>query len=315
MYRLSVDVGGTKTVMALVDANGKLLTPFKQPTAKVVHEAPADALAQGIRAFCQERGVEWSSLEGIGIGVPGVMDRVTGVVASCPNLQILDGRPLAAELTERLGVPVLVDNDVNLIALGEHAQGRGQGVDDLACVYVGSGIGGGLILNGDLYGGTDGAAGEVGHMVVEPDGLPCTCGGLGCLEMYCSGKALALQAASLLGLPERESVSWSDAEQVITAARAGHPAATQAMYQIFRYLGIGLTNVVNLLNVRLVILGGGIVHAWPEGVAVAREVVRQRGRAVIRERLQIETALLGDTAGLVGAAVLVARALEGRAAN
>jgi len=315
MYRLGLDIGATKTMMAIMDNVGHSLWRTKLLSADVLQGGvtPADALAGNILGFCQQAGIDFSVIDGIGIGFPGIMDRASQAITSCPNLPILDGLCLGPDLAERLGVPVLVENDVNLIALGEHFKGRGKGIPDLACVFVGSGIGCGLILRGSLYSGADGAAGEFGHTVVEPEGHLCTCGNRGCLEMYCSGKALALQAHSIVSQAGNKSsgqaagspVRWVDAELVIRAARAGHPAALEAMRKAFHYLGLGIANLTNILNPRLVILGGGIVAGWPAGIDIVRETVQARARAVVRDRVVIDTPALGEEAGLVGAFVLV----------
>jgi glucokinase len=208
---------------------------------------------------------------------------------------------------------VIVENDVNLICLGEHKAGRGKGIDDVVCVYVGSGIGAGLILNGRLYAGVDGVAGELGHTVIEPEGRICTCGRRGCLEMYCSGKALALRAESILSrniyedsvLAGNRTVQWTDAELVITAGKAGHPAALEELRKAFHYLGLGIANLVSILNPELVILGGGIIENWLEGIDIVRATVRTHAHSVSRDRVTIDRPSLGEKAGFVGASVLV----------
>jgi len=322
MYRLALDIGATKTAIGLIDEAGTICHRTKVPSFAALQGTTAvgDSLAESICAFLSETQIELGSIEGAGVGFPGVMDSLSGKITSCPNLPILDGVPLGKELTRRLGLPVFVENDVNLIALGEHVAGRGSGIDDLAVIFVGSGIGCGLILDGKLYRGADGAAGEFGHTVIEPDGRECTCGGRGCLEMYCSGKALTLEAASILGqvgdegvvVAEQTTPSWTGAERVIKAAKSGHPAALQAMRRAFYYLGLGITNLVDILNPRLIILGGGIVVGWPEGVDVVRDTVQARARMEARDHLVIERPILGEEAGLIGAAALVrgARHLE-----
>ncbi len=319
MYRLGLDIGATKTVIGIIDERGTVGQCIKQASSRALQtaETPADSLALSIREFCQQTGIKLKDVEGVGIGFPGVMDRPSETIASCPNLQALDGLPLGRDLVQRLGVPVFLENDVNLIALGEHFKRRGKNAKVMACIFVGSGIGCGLVLDGQLYTGADGAAGEFGHTVIEPAGLPCTCGGQGCLDMYCSGKALAIQAASILGRSgdadgvdaDREAVSWSEAERVIKAAKEGHAAALEALHRAFRYLGLGVVNLANILNPRLIILGGGIVAGWPEGVDIVREVVRTRARTVIRDRLVIDRPVLGEEAALVGASILVENSL------
>ena len=311
MYTIAIDIGGTKTAIACFDRAHKIVYQDKFASAETLASGPTPSasLATAIRTFCVERQIDLSQIYGIGIGFPGVMDRVTQTIVSCPNLQILDNQHLGIDLTANLSLPVFVENDVNLIALGEAKAGQGQGVTDLACVFVGSGIGSGLILNGELYMGADGAAGELGHVPVEPDGLLCTCGGVGCLEMYCSGKALSLQAARILG--QDMSGTWADAQRLIEAARIGNITALAAIHRAFYYLGIGITTFVNILNVRLVILGGGIIDAWPEGIDIVRRFVQERARKEVRSRLRIEHASLGETAGLIGGSILVRRNLRG----
>lgn len=310
MYRVAIDIGGTKTRLALMDAGAAVLAERRLPSAEAMQGGAAAGLAAVIRALCDQGQVALAQVEGIGIGVPGVVERLDDVVALCSNLPELEGVPLGPQLQALLGVPVFVDNDVNLITLGEHMQGRGRGIDDLACVAVGSGIGLGLIVRGALYTGADGAAGELGHMVVVPDGRPCNCGQRGCLEMYCSGKALALQADYVrTGAPSvvdaGRSVPWTEAATVIVAAREGQERALAVMDEAFRYLGLGIAALVNILNPRLVILGGGIIDAWPQGVTTVRDEVCRLAATLIRDRLQVESWRLGEAAGLVGAFRLV----------
>ena len=197
---------------------------------------------------------------GVGVGVPGQVDRENGTVLSCPNLHVLDGAALGPEASAELGVPVYIDNNTNLISLGEHTAGVGKGVEDMAVVFVGSGVGCGLILNGELYEGADGVAAEFGHTKVVPNGLLCTCGGHGCLEMYCSGKALTLVAEQIFKPRDLYALGtrFAGAQLLIEQARAGHAQAREALTEAFIYLGVGLTSLVNLLNPRMIVLGGGI---------------------------------------------------------
>ena len=308
---LAIDIGGTKIAIAAVDSSNVVQKWIKQPAVRLADDpnGPTTALAEFISDFLEATGLSTAHIQGICVGVPGIFDTQTQQVASCPNLPVLDGVPLGLELADRLHLPVFVENDVNLIALGEHRWGRGRGIDDLACVFVGSGIGCALILGGQLYGGADGAAGEFGHTVIEPDGLSCTCGGRGCLEMYCSGKALSLQAPAL-NLPTGGSAQdmdgpWTVAQQVIAAAHGGHPDAREVVETAFYYLGLGVTNLVNILNVRMVILGGGIIEGWPTGLDTVRAIVRERARLLIRDRVQIERPAMGNAASTAGALLLI----------
>jgi glucokinase len=265
-----------------------------------------------VQRFLEERRVMVAEVEGVGVGVPGIVDRHNGTVLECPNLPALDNTPLGHEASSELGVPVYIDNNTNLIALGEHTAGIGRGVDDMVVVFVGSGVGSGLILRGQLYEGADGGAAEIGHTVVVPNGLACTCGGHGCLEMYCSGKALTMVAGRIFKPGELYAIGsrFAGARLVIEQASIGHEAALHAMTEAFTYLGIGLVNVVNTLNPRLIVLGGGIVSAWPEGVEVAREVVMAQAMPLMRRNLRIEMSQLQNYAGVLGGAALVSS--EGR---
>jgi glucokinase len=309
-YRFAVDIGATRMTMALVKETEAVVLDHERPNTDVLftgRRAPGLALADAIRRFLRERNVTPAELSGVGVGIPGIVDRENGRVLSCPNLPVLDDTPLSRDASAELDVPVYIDNNTNLISLGEHSAGIGRDVNDMAVVFVGSGLGCGLILNGDLYEGADGAACELGHSIVVPNGLQCTCGAHGCLEMYCSGKALTLMVerifkpADLFALGTR----FAGAELLIQQAYQGNERAVEALTTSFTYLGIGLTNLVNLLNPRMIVLGGGIVFAWPQGVDIAKDVVMREALVGTRRHLRIEVSPLGNLAGVLGGAALV----------
>jgi glucokinase len=312
-HLMAVDIGATKTALTIMDSHGEPLLEEQLPSNELflIPESSIASLAQAISNSCRQRGIKAENLKGIAVGIPGVMDWRTQTVASCPNLPELNGLPLGTQLSRLLGVPVYVDKDTNFLALGELTKGCGKDVDNFACIYVGSGIGCGIILDGKLYRGSDGAAGELGHTIIEPNGKHCTCGNQGCLEMYCSGKALAIQANEILEQshlgrenPKEQNNTptgrWDEAEQVIAAAKDGNSSALQAIETAFFYLGLGVTNLVNILNLRRVILGGGIINGWPDGVSIVSRVVKIRARTVVREHLSIVQAVLGQEASYVG---------------
>ncbi|MCD6519720.1 MAG: ROK family protein [Anaerolineae bacterium] len=316
-YRFAVDIGATRTMLALIDEHEPEIIAHERPNTDVLftgRRPPGMALAGAILHFLRERGVSPTELEGVGVGVPGQVDRENGTVLSCPNLHVLDGAALGPEASAELGVPVYIDNNTNLISLGEHTAGVGKGVEDMAVVFVGSGVGCGLILNGELYEGADGVAAEFGHTKVVPNGLLCTCGGHGCLEMYCSGKALTLVAEQIFKPRDLYALGtrFAGAQLLIEQARAGHAQAREALTEAFIYLGVGLTSLVNLLNPRMIVLGGGIVFAWPEGVDVARDFVMKEALPGARRHLRIEISQLQNYAGVLGGAALVST--KGRAA-
>lgn len=320
MHILGVDVGATKTEAALLDPKGTILSSLKMLSKDVFEKnpSPSIALADHIVSFCQQIEIKIPDLLGVGIGVPGDMDQASKRIGTCPNLPVLDGVFLGPELSQLLGTSVVVENDVNLICLGEFKAGRGKGINHLACVYVGTGIGCGFILDGNLYIGADGAAGELGHTILVPGGRQCNCGQKGCLEMYCSGKALAFWAATVLqsyteepGLKlDGQGTQWTDAELLINAAKAGNTAAIDELNSAFYYLGIGISNLVSILNPRLIILGGGISEGWPDGINIVKSVAKQHARGIAKDRLIIDKPVLGGKAGLVGAAFLLQEQLK-----
>lgn len=306
---LGVDIGGTKTVISAINADGVPFQRCKYSSTKLFKFGlpVAESLAVQVQKCCKDWNIRLDSLRGVVVGIPGLVDRTTGVITSCPNLPELEGIFLANLLAEKLQVLVRVENDVNLLTLGEQAQGAGKGVRDLVCIYVGTGIGGGLILNGQLYTGADGAAGEPGHVIIQPGGRKCTCGSKGCLEMYCSGKALALQAPVIFGMQDEISeasldlLEWNQAEEVIKAARSGHQLALKAVEDAFYYLGLGVVNMAGILNPRLVLLGGGILSGWPDGLEIVRRTVRENARQPIKDLLQVGLTSLDEQASSIGA--------------
>lgn len=314
-YRLAVDIGATRTMFALIEADTPRIVAHDRPETELVFTGarpPCQSLAAAIHRFLGERELEIGRVAGVGVGVPGLVDQEHGHVLACPNLRLLDDSDLGPRTSEELGVPVYLDNNTNLIALGEHAAGIGQGVDDMAAVFVGSGVGSGLILGGKLYRGADGMAAELGHTIVVPNGLQCTCGGRGCVEMYCSGKALSLVAEEIFEPRElfHLGTRFAGARLVIEQALAGHQRARQVLTQSFTYLGYALANLVTLLSPRMLVLGGGIVKAWPEGVSVAAAVVEREGTVEVPRNVTIVRSKLEDFAGVLGGATLVS--LEGQ---
>ncbi|OGO05617.1 MAG: hypothetical protein A2Y73_01080 [Chloroflexi bacterium RBG_13_56_8] len=314
LYRLTVYVGAVQTILALVEGSTpEIVAHQRRPTDTIFdgRRSHGQALADALRDFLRENRVELSETMGVGVGVPGIVSRDGEQVISCPNLHELDGTWLGPDTASELGIPVFVSNNTNLIALGEHSAGIGQGVDDMAVVFVSSGVGSGLILNGSLYQGTDGAAAEIGHTIVVQNGRLCSCGARGCLEMYCSAKALSLVGEELFEPEELSSLNtrFAGARLVIERALAGHSKARQALSESFSYLGIALVNLVNLLNPQLIVLGGDIVFAWPEGVGIAQEVVKRETRPQARPNIRIEVSQLKNYAGVMGGAALVTERL------
>ncbi len=318
IFAIGIDIGGTKTNFAAMDQLGTLVYSQKLVSKEIfgLKPDPVDCMGIAINQFCQDHDINLSALRGVVVGVPGKIDPYSQTITSVPNLKILEGVTLAGPLSQNLNLPVAVENDVNLIALGEQFKGAGKGYDNFACVYVGTGIGGGLILNGRLFVGADGAAGELGHMPIVPEGLLCTCGTQGCLEMYCSGKALARQATTILaeeGLvtnPSTDDENWDMAAQVFQAARKGNQKAVAAINNAFYYLGLGVIQLATIVNPRLVLLGGGILNAWPQGLAIVEQTVRKSASVPYKDTLVVKLAALKDEASFAGAFAIISQILK-----
>jgi glucokinase len=307
---LGVDLGGTKILTALVDDGGRVLHRLRVATPAGGPEPVADAIVDMVRRVCREAGVDLHATRGLGVGAPGPMDPRTGVVFEPPNLDGWHDVPLGEMLDARLGIRVLIENDANAAALGERWAGAGIGVDDLVYMTVSTGIGGGLILGGRLYHGVSGTAGEVGHMVIDPDGPRCGCGRCGCLEAVASGTAIAREARAAVreGKPTVLSALAAEelhAEAVARAALDGDPVARAIYARAAAALGAGITGLVNILNPAMVIIGGGVARAGDLIFAPVRRIVRQEAFERPGAAVRIVPAALGDDVGAVGAAAVV----------
>jgi len=233
----------------------------------------------------------------IGIGVPGPVEFAAGRAVNPPIMPGWDGYPIRERFFDHYGVPVLVDNDVNIMALGEHWV-LSPSPNDLLFVKVGTGIGSGLILGGRLHRGAQGAAGDIGHVQVTRDGAVCRCGNQGCLEAVAGGRALA-QVLSEAGLDA------STSRDVVSLAKSGNAVASQAVREAGRLLGRVLASMVNILNPDTIIVGGDVAEAGEQLLAGVREVVYKRSTALATSRLQVLPSSLGDRAGITGAAAMV----------
>jgi glucokinase len=311
---IGVDLGGTHLRAALVDLQTGRLSGT-QRVKSLAHEGYAAVVARIValtQAILAESDTQNDPIAGLGIGIPGSIDLEYGRTLLLPNLPG-DWRdaPLQADLQSALGLPVRLINDVRAITLGEFTFGAGRGVESMACYAVGTGIGGGVVVNGRLHLGISASAGELGHQVVEPDGLPCNCGGRGCLEMYASGPAIAGRAVkaiiqrrpTLLSELCGGDLNRIDVELVVQAARAGDELAREVFAEAGRYIGFGVVNTLVTISPRKVIIAGGVSAAGDLLLEPIRRVVRERVHLVPVEQVEILPAELGDDAGILGAAL------------
>jgi glucokinase len=313
---IGMDLGGTKILAAVVDFKGNIVAEAKLKTRG--EEGPdvvIGRIAETARQAVQVAGLDFSEVLGVGIGAPGPMDPETGIVYNPPNLAGWDTVPLGPRLSEALGVPVCLENDVNMGTLGEHALGAGQGVQDMVGIFVGTGVGGGLILGGKLHSGFRNAAAEVGHMIVMADGPACGCGKRGCLEALASRRAIERDIR--LGIAAgRESIISKLSERkggrltsgaLARALRKGDPLVTEVMGRAQWYLGLHAATIVNLIDPERIVFGGGVVEALGEEFlepirTTARQYFMQQADA---DKVGLVAAALGDHAAVLGAAVLV----------
>ena len=309
---VGVDVGGTKVLGGVVTPKGEVLDTCRRPTPSDDAHATATAIAEVIRELAGRYDIE-----AVGIGAAGFIDATRSVVLHAPNLVWRD-EPLRERIEAMVNLPVVVENDANAAAWAEYRYGAARGERVVACVTLGTGIGGGLVVSGVLYRGAFGVACEWGHMAVVPDGRRCACGNRGCWEMYASGTALARDARELaevspvaahrlLQLVDGRPAALTGTD-VTAAAREGDPAAVEIFTAMGRWLGRGIANLAAIIDPSVVVIGGGVSEAGDLLLAPAREVFAATltGRG-FRPAAPIRLAALGPGAGLVGAADLARR--------
>jgi glucokinase len=312
---VAVDLGGTWIRVALYDGEHQALERQAEPTH--AEEGPESVIRRMIEAVHRVGAAAgWEQIAGIGVSSPGPLDPGRGVVLWTPNLPGWKNEPLAKQLSKATQRPVFLGNDADLAALAEHRYGAGQGYPDLIYITVSTGIGGGILVGGQLVLGQDGLAGEVGHMVLEPNGPLCNCGRTGCLEALASGTGIARAAreAVLAGRPTRIThlvngdLKRITARVVHQAAQEGDDVAATVFRGAGRYLGIGIANLMCLLNPAVVIIGGSVANAG--------DLLWNAMEATHREQLDevywcpVVPAVLGDDVSLIGAAILAREGLQ-----
>lgn len=297
------DVGGSTLRVAVAARDGRLLAKKAFSHTRPAPDAMIELIAHNLKEMARTQSAE---LLAVGAAAPGPLDPWRGVVHFSPNLGWREF-PFADALAAKLGVRVAMDDDANCAALGEHAFGVGQNTRDFLCVIVGTGIGAGLILNGKIYRGARGFAGELGHTTVLPDGPLCSCGNRGCVEALAAGPALVQRMREL----DANNSEVPTARQVIAMARAENGNARQVIGEAGKFIGIALANIVNLLNPQMIALGGGVALDADELLfAPARAEIQKRAFAHSAEALTLVRASLGDEAGLLGAAQLAWEMVE-----
>jgi glucokinase len=305
----AADLGGTHLRAATVDEAGRIHFRLKQRTPQA--ETPDEivqALVAAARECEKQSGAAGNDLRAISVVVPGSVNVKAGVIIKAPNLPCLDGFRFTDALTRELGRPAILENDANAAAVGEMWQGAGRGRCTIVCVTLGTGVGGGIILEGKLWRGVNDSAAEIGHMCVDPfGGVACTCGSRGCLEVYASATAIVRMTREAR---PRHPNSILQAKQDLTSEkiyRAGMEGDELAL-EVFRrmgvYLGIGLANLINILNPEMIVIGGGVVNAWDLFAKDMNHQVAERAFPLPAAQVKIVPGECGDDAGLLGAARL-----------
>jgi glucokinase len=295
---IGVDVGGTKIRAAVVSVEGEIQRRVERPT----DVSSEEALLGGLDGAVEELRGEQPDVAALGFGLPSRIDQRSGRAIASVNipLQEVDFRD---RMRQRHGLPVGIDNDTNAAAIGESHSGAARGARDVVMLTLGTGVGGGLVLDGRPYRGATGGAAELGHVVVELDGPPCGCGGRGHLESFAAGPAADRAARELYG-PD------SDAHELVSRARAGEAEARETLRRIGRYLGAGIASFVNVFEPELVVIGGGFGEAAGDLLlGPAREVLARDGLVPARDTVRIVEAQLGLDAGVIGAGVIAREAL------
>jgi glucokinase len=313
-FIVGVDLGGTNIVVGALPIDGSRQIGMRTlPThAEMGAEGVVDRIAAMIENVIldvrKETGAERDDILGVGIGSPGPLDRERGVVVVTPNLGWRD-YPLRDEISKRVGLQATLDNDANCATLGEWWIGAAKGGKNVVGMTLGTGIGGGLILNGQLYHGTSDVAGEIGHTSIDSTGRRCKCGNYGCLEAYCSGPAIAERAREALEGEESPGIlslvdgnpSKITASTVYEAARLGDLVAREVVRETGRFLGTGLSNLINIFNPDIVVLAGGVTQAGDALFVPLRAEVRRRAFKPAVEVCKILPGALPLSAGVVGA--------------
>ncbi len=309
-----IDIGGTSIKFGLIDKQGKVLHRQQRPTLADRGATPllhlVTNIGEQLMYYAAEENYE---VRYLGVGTPGAVNARTGkIIGPSPNIPGWQGIELGETLRDRLNMTVWVDNDVNTMALAESRFGAATGADSVICVTLGTGVGGGVIINGKVWRGSTSSAGELGHMTINFDGPKCACGGKGHIESYCSSQAIIKRLKSRVGgtlTPELEEVLEGDLEnltvkKLFAALRKGCEVSKSVVEETADYLGIGLGGIVNLINPDTVVVGGGVSEGGGGFIEAVSASIRKHAFDSAVEKLHVIKASLGNDAGFIGAGLL-----------
>lgn len=289
---LGLDLGATNVKWAVLERDGDDWTVLERGQFPTSAADGADAVIERMAGQAEHARETWPDLATVGVGIPGLFDPVEGIATFTPNLPPdWERRPVVAPLRAHLGLPVRLINDARAFGLAELRLGAGRGCDTMVGLALGTGVGGVVVVGGEVHFGHDGTGGELGHQTLQPDGPPCTCGNHGCLEAFAKADAVAAACGT------------ATAEEAVAAAKAGDARAVAGLAEIGRWLGVGIANLIVVLTPDRVVLGGGVSGAGDLLIEPIRAEVRRRVHVTNLDAVEILTAELGTWAGAIGAGV------------
>jgi len=301
---LCIDIGGTNLRYGLVSEKGNCIHFNKTAIEKqdktesgVIHKILV--ILSSLQKECNAK------IKGLGIAIPGFIDFEKEIVTSSPNFPEWKNFSVKKILEEKICLPVVIENDANAFAIGESWKGVGKGFKNFIGITLGTGVGGGVILNGQIWHGIDGSAGEIGHITLYPDGLQCNCGNRGCLEMYASAQAVAREGIDLLKEKGLKATDRDIALEIFKLANRGNREAIKIFNIIGYYLGVAISDIANILNIDGVVIGGGLSNAWEFIYPAIQKEISYRTNPVSRKGLKILKSKLGDSAAILGMARVV----------
>ncbi|MGB9681728.1 MAG: ROK family protein [bacterium] len=315
---IGIDLGGTTFKVGVIDSNGKLL--YKSDTSTPVElgdKVVLERIVEKVGEALEKLEIDRKDIVGIGMGAPGILDIENGINIFSPNLK-WNNVNMVVPLKEHFNVPVFIENDVRVAALGERRFGSGKGRRYMVFIALGTGIGSGIIINGELFRGSIGGGGEIGHMVIDSNGPRCNCGNYGCFEALVGGPAIVARAergikngykTKILDLANNNVNNITPA-LIYQAAKDGDELALEIFRETSFYLGLGLVTLTNIFNPECIIVGGGIARSWDILMPPAIQMVKTRGFPRSRDVIEILPSSLGEDAGVIGAGVLVLERIE-----
>ena len=314
VYALGVDLGGNNLRWGLVSKKGKIIKRDSIKSKKFrTNKKAIDHILNTIKSAVNKYKKEGYTIKGVGVGIPGLIIKEKGYVNKSPNFKELNGVNMKKLLEEKLSLKVLIENDVNAWAWGEHAYGVAKRYKNFMTLTLGTGVGGGIVIDGNLIDGQDGTAGEVGHITIHPDGIKCKCGNHGCLEKYASATGIIDNLKLHLGEEDairmiknaKKNINKITAYDVYKEAKRGNKLAIDLFKNVGISLGIAIAALVNLLNLDAIIVGGGVSEAWDIFIRDLKKEMRKRAFLIPAKRCKIIRTKLGDNGGILGMARMI----------